>query len=35
LGEPMPGNPGPGLNAGGNLELVEHIIRWLGNQTAQ
>ncbi|MGD2207119.1 MAG: hypothetical protein PVH17_10095 [Anaerolineae bacterium] len=35
LGEPMSGNPGPGLHAGDNLELVKRILRWLQNQTAQ
>jgi hypothetical protein len=35
LGEPMASNPGPGLHAGHNLELIERILRWLRNQAAQ
>jgi hypothetical protein len=34
LGEPMSRYPGPGLNVGDNMELVERILRWLRNQTA-
>jgi hypothetical protein len=34
LGKPLPNNPGPGLGAGDNLELVKRILLWLRNQTA-
>ena len=34
LGEPMAGNPGPGLGAGNNRDLVGCILQWLRNQTA-
>ena len=31
LGEPTSKNPGPGLHAGDNSELVKRILRWLRN----
>jgi hypothetical protein len=34
LGEPMPSNPGPGLEAGNNIDLVGSILLWLLEQTA-
>jgi len=34
LGEPMCKNPGPGLRAGDNYELVKRMVLWLKNQSA-
>jgi hypothetical protein len=33
LGKPMSNNPGPGLRAGDNWELVKRILLWLKEQT--
>jgi hypothetical protein len=34
LGEPLPKNPGPGLEAGNNNELISIIIQWLIHQAS-